>query len=205
MKARIKKFFKMTEETNNKEMPVSEEPTADSNSETITSKESGETAELKNTELPQEDNSAIALLEEQIAELNDKHIRLLSEFDNYRKRTAKERSELVKTAGEDIFKALLPIIDDFERGLSAMESATDVESLKDGVKLIYNKLNNTLSSKGLEPLNSIGSAFDFDLHEAVTYVSAPNEDMKGKVVDELEKGYMLNGKVIRFAKVVIGN
>lgn len=156
-------------------------------------------------ELPQSDGSPVAKLEEQLADLNDKYLRLFSDFDNYRKRTAKERIELAKTAGEDFFKAILPVIDDFERGLKAMNEAADVNALKEGVDLIFNKLNSILIAKGLEPLNSIGNAFDADIHEAITNIPAPNEEMKGKVVDELERGYALNGKVIRYAKVIVGN
>lgn len=156
-------------------------------------------------ELPQAESSPVAKLEEQLAELNDKYLRLFSDFDNYRKRTAKERIELAKTAGEDIFKAILPVLDDFERGLKAMNEAADVTALKEGVDLIFNKLNNTLASKGLEPLTSVGVAFDADIHEAITNIPAPSEEMKGKVIDELERGYALNGKVIRYAKVIVGN
>jgi molecular chaperone GrpE len=156
-------------------------------------------------ELPQADSSPTAKLEEQLAELNDKYLRLFSDFDNYRKRTAKERIELAKTAGEDFFKAVLPVLDDFERGLKAMNEAADLNALKEGVDLIYNKLNATLAAKGLEPLTSIGLAFDADIHEAITNIPAPSEDMKGKVVDEVERGYALNGKVIRYAKVIVGN
>ncbi len=156
-------------------------------------------------ELPQADTSPTAKLEEQLAEINDKYLRLFSDFDNYRKRTAKERIELAKTAGEDFFKAILPVLDDFERGLKAMNEAADVNALKEGVDLIYNKLNNTLTSKGLEPLTSIGNTFDADIHEAITNIPAPSEDMKGKVIDEVERGYALNGKVIRYAKVIVGN
>ncbi len=156
-------------------------------------------------ELPQAETTPTAKLEEQLAELNDKYLRLFSEFDNYRKRTAKERIELAKTAGEDIFKSILPVLDDFERGLKAMNDAADINALKEGVDLIYNKLNKTLTAKGLEPLNSIGNTFDADIHEAITNVPAPSEDMKGKVIDEVERGYALNGKVIRYAKVIVGN
>lgn len=160
---------------------------------------------IEEGELPQADSSPTAKLEEQLAELNDKYLRLFSDFDNYRKRTAKERIELAKTAGEDFFKAVLPVLDDFERGLKAMNEAADVNALKEGVDLIYNKLNNTLTAKGLEPLTSIGNTFDADIHEAITNIPAPSEDMKGKVIDEVERGYALNGKVIRYAKVIVGN
>jgi molecular chaperone GrpE len=140
-----------------------------------------------------------------INELNDKYLRLYSEFDNYRRRTAREKLELTKTAGEDIYKSLLPIVDDFERSIKSMEESDNIEALKAGVSLIFNKLRSTLTSKGLEPMDAMGKPFDSEIHEAITNIPAPSEDMKGKVVDEIEKGYLLNGKVIRHAKVIVGN
>lgn len=140
------------------------------------------------------------------AELKDKYLRLYSEFDNYRRRTSKEKADLVKTANEDLLIALLPIIDDFQRGRKSMETSTDVEALKEGIDLIYNKLFKTLESKGLKAMDSpIGKEFDSEIQEAITQVPAPSEDLKGKVIDEIEKGYSLNEKVIRFAKVIIGS
>ncbi len=144
-------------------------------------------------------------LNAKVEELNDKYIRLYSEFDNYRKRTQKEKIELHKTAGEDIFKVLLPILDDFERAMIAMNEAKDITAVKEGVELIFNKLRTNLQQKGLAAMESKGQNFDADIHEAITNIPAPSEDLKGKVVEELEKGYSLNGKVIRFAKVIVGN
>lgn len=141
----------------------------------------------------------------QIKELNDKYLRLYSEFDNYRKRTQKERIELIQTGGEDIFKVLLPIIDDFERAQKSMDEKADFAVLKEGVDLIYNKLISSLTSKGLQQMpSSVGEKFDSDIQEAITQIPAPSEDMKGKVIDEVEKGYLLKEKVIRYAKVVVG-
>jgi molecular chaperone GrpE len=141
----------------------------------------------------------------QVKELNDKYLRLYSEFDNFRKRTQKERLELIQTAGEDVIKMMLPIIDDFERAQKSMDEKADFQQLKDGVDLIYTKLLNTLASKGLTPMDSsVGERFDSDVQEAITQVPAPTEDLKGKIIDEVEKGYMLKEKVIRFAKVVVG-
>jgi molecular chaperone GrpE len=140
-----------------------------------------------------------------IAELNDKYLRLYSEFDNYRKRTIKEKSDIIRSAGEDVFKAIIPTIDDFERAIKANENVTDVAPIKEGMVLIYNKLKSTCTSKGLEAMESIGKPFDADLMEAITHIPSPSEDMKGKVIDEVEKGYKLGDKVIRFAKVVVGN
>lgn len=144
-------------------------------------------------------------LQSKCDELNDKYLRLYSEFDNYRKRTAKEKSELIKTAGVNIITELLPVIDDFDRAIKLNEQVTDIETVKHGIKLIHHKLNNILLHKGLEPMTTIGSEFNPDLHEAITNVPAPSEDMKGKIIDELEKGFYLNGKVIRYAKVVVAN
>ena len=138
--------------------------------------------------------------------LNDKYLRLYSEFDNYRKRTLKERSDLLKNASEEMVAQLLPVLDDFERALQALDmpSNKNGESHKEGMSLIYNKLRGLLVQKGLEPIEAIGSVFDVDYHDAVTNIPAPSDDLKGKVVDEVEKGYMLNGKVIRFSKVIVG-
>ncbi len=143
-------------------------------------------------------------LEENLADLNDKYLRLFSEFDNYRKRTMKERLELTKTASQEVIEDLLPVLDDFERAIKAIEMHEQGKNSAEGIKLIYNKFNNILGRKGLEPMKSVGEPFDTDYHEAVTNIPAPEEDLKGKVVDEIQKGYLLNGKVIRFAKVVVG-
>jgi molecular chaperone GrpE len=144
-------------------------------------------------------------LEKKIAEEKDKYLRLYSEFDNYRKRSVREKGELIKTAGEDFFKAILPVIDDFERALKAADKTGDINTIAEGVQLIYSKLKLTLKQKGLEEMEASGKTFDADVMEAITSIPAPNDDLKGKVVDEIEKGYSLNGKVIRYAKVVIGN
>jgi molecular chaperone GrpE len=149
-------------------------------------------------------DTKIAELEAKVNELNDKYLRLYSEFDNFRKRTAKEKTELIQSGGEDVFKSILPVMDDFERAIKSNSETSDVKAVNDGVNLIYNKLKSTLTQKGLEPMNAMGAAFDPDIHEAITNIPAPSEELKGKVVDELEKGYSLNGKIIRFAKVVIG-
>lgn len=151
-----------------------------------------------------ETEKKIAALEEQLAQANDKYLRLYSEFDNFRRRTAKERVDLMNMAGAEIIKSLLPVIDDFERALKNNEKATDVAAVNEGVNLIAQKFRSMLGKNGLEPMNSMGQPFDVDMHEAITNIPAPSEDMKGKVIDEVEKGYLLNGKVIRFAKVVVG-
>jgi molecular chaperone GrpE len=143
-------------------------------------------------------------LKGELSQANDKFLRLYAEFDNFRRRTAKEREEARKTEGKDVIVALLPVLDDFERAIRSMENATDIVAVKEGVALIQNKMKNILAQKGLKEMQSIGSPFDADLHEAITNIPAPTDDMKGKVVDEMEKGYELNDKVIRFAKVIVG-
>lgn len=149
--------------------------------------------ELKNIEL-----------EAKYADVNDKYIRLFSEFDNYRKRAAKERAELFKTASEDIIKKMLPILDDFERALQTMEKS-DNKADFEGVTLIYNKLKTMLNQNGLEEIHAMDAEFDTDEHEALTSTPAPDESKKGKVLDVIQKGYKLNGKVIRYARVVVGS
>lgn len=143
-------------------------------------------------------------LKSEVSMLNDKYVRLYAEFDNYKRRTTKERIELLQTASKDVIVSLLGILDDFERANKAMETASDVKSVKEGVELIQNKLTSLLAQKGLKAMESIGQPFDADIHEAITNVPAPTPDLKGKVIDEAEKGYMLNDKVIRYAKVVVG-
>jgi len=138
----------------------------------------------------------------EILEKEDKFLRLYSEFDNYRKRTSKERIDLLKNASKEIITEILSVIDDFERALENI--STEDDSVKEGIELIFNKLKGILSNKGLKNMDSMGQNFDPDIHEAVTQIPAPTEDMKGKVVDVIEKGYYLNDKVIRFAKVVVG-
>ncbi len=149
--------------------------------------------ELKNSEL-----------EAKYADVNDKYIRLFSEFDNYRKRAAKERAELFKTASEDIIKKMLPILDDFERALQIMKKS-DNKADFEGVTLIYNKLKTMLNQNGLEEIHAMDAEFDTDEHEALTSTPAPDESKKGKVLDVIQKGYKLNGKVIRYARVVVGS
>ncbi|MBW4889698.1 nucleotide exchange factor GrpE [Mucilaginibacter sp. HMF5004] len=147
--------------------------------------------------------SAEEKLKDQLVQANDKYLRLYAEFDNFRRRTAKERQELLLSGGKDVLAALLPVADDFERALKAMETATDIIPVKEGVALIQNKLKHILTGKGVKEMETKGQTFDADIHEAITNIPAGDE-MKGKVVDELEKGYYLNDKVLRFAKVVVG-
>ena len=140
-------------------------------------------------------------VEEKFIELNDKHLRLFAEFENFKKRTAKERMDLYKTAGESILTALLPILDDFERSIKANQKQED-----EGVVLIHNKLKSILETKGLKAMQDpVGEELNTDYHEAITNIPAPSDNMKGKIIDVVEKGYFLNEKVIRYAKVVVAN
>jgi len=149
--------------------------------------------------------SAEEKLQEENAALNDKYLRLFAEFDNYKRRTQKERVELLQTAGKDVIVSLLTVLDDFDRANKAMENATDIAAVQEGVQLVHSKLKNLLLQKGLKEMESMNVPFDTDLHEGITNIPAPNEGLKGKVLDVLEKGYTLNDKVIRFAKVVVGS
>ncbi|MEA3316697.1 MAG: nucleotide exchange factor GrpE [Bacteroidota bacterium] len=141
---------------------------------------------------------------EKLFDMEDKYLRLIAEYDNYRKRTLKEKMELSKSAGEDIFINLLPVLDDFERALDHMDEAKDVDSIKEGINLIYNKLSDFLKQRGVKNIDAKNKEFDTDLHEAITKIPAPSDDLKGKVIDVVEKGYYLKNKVIRYSKVVIG-
>ncbi len=156
------------------------------------------------TEQASNEPSAEEKLKEQLKEANDKYLRLYAEFDNFRRRTTKERAELLQTAGKEVIVSMLPVLDDFERALKAMETATDVIPVKEGVALVQNKFKHILTAKGLKEMTTKGEPFDAEIHEAITNILA-GDALKGKVVDELEKGYFLNDKVIRFAKVVVGN
>ncbi len=152
---------------------------------------------------PVESETELDKVKAELEDAKDKHLRLAAEFDNFRRRTAKERLELIQTAGKDIIIDLLDVIDDIERGEKQLEAATDVDQLKQGVSLIFNKFRNVLSSKGLKPMDVVGKEFDADLHEAITEIPAANDEAKGKVADQITKGYYLNDKIIRHAKVVV--
>lgn len=142
--------------------------------------------------------------DQKINELQDKYLRLSAEFDNFRRRSIKEKSDYFKNAEEDVLIKILPVVDDFERALKFIDTAKDIAAVKDGIKLIYNKFSEFLNQRGVKPIESLNQEFNTDLHEALTKIPAPKEELKGKVVDEIEKGYYLNDKIIRFAKVVIG-
>ncbi len=143
-------------------------------------------------------------LTKKLAELNDKYLRSSAEYDNYRKRTVKERAELLKTAGESVLIGILPVVDDFERALSHLNEATDLEAIKEGITLIHKRFSDFLVQKGVKPIEAKECDFDTDLHEAITKIPAPTPKLKGKVIDCVEKGYTLYDKVIRHSKVVVG-
>jgi molecular chaperone GrpE len=151
------------------------------------------------------DHDPLLKLQDEVSALNDKYLRLYSEFDNYRKRTMRERADLLKNATSGLITQLLPVLDDFERALKSFDTSTDLEALRAGVELIHAKFRKMLEQKGLEEINALGEVFDTDLHEAITNLPAADEAQKGRVVDQVEKGYLLNGTVIRYAKVAVAN
>lgn len=150
------------------------------------------------------DEPATEKLQEELQEMKDKYLRLVAEFDNFRKRNAKERVELIQTAGKEVIISLLDVLDDCERAAAQMESSADITAIKDGVMLVFNKLKSILQSKGLREMESLHTDFDPDLHDAMAEIPATGEELKGKVMDNLQKGYYLNDKLIRHAKVVVG-
>lgn len=155
---------------------------------------------------PQENTkeTKIKELEEEVAKQKKEYLFLMAEFDNFRKRTLKEKSELIKSASHKVLEGLLPIVDDFERGLQATADTEDASAVRQGMELIYNKLVKYLQANGVKPMETTGQPFDADLHEAIAQIPAPTEDQKGKIIDTVQKGYTLNDKVLRHAKVVVG-
>lgn len=168
--------------------------------------ESTSTAEPEQAEVEAIDDKQkqIEELQQKCADLADKNLRMMAEFDNYRRRTSKEKLELQKNAGEKIFVDMLPLIDDFERAIKALNQTTDIDSLRQGVELIYNKFISFLNKQEVQPINTENADFDTAFHEAITTFPAPTPELKGKVIDCTQKGYTLAGKVIRYAKVVVG-
>ena len=196
-------YINMSKKVSSKEKEHAEEmqeevnPASENNKENI--EEHSEVEELETTEVePAEE------LQNQLAESKDKYIRLSAEFDNYRKRTQREKMDLIKYASEAVIKGVLPLIDDFERAISHSDTATDIEAMKQGLTLIHGKFLDFLKSNGVKEIEAIEQLLDTDKHDAVTKIPAPSDELKGKIVDVVQKGYMLNDKVIRFSKVVIG-
>lgn len=186
--------MKKNKNTQGKEEPVSEKNQAEVN-------ENQPVEETIKTECPDEK----AVLNAKIDELNDKYLRLYSEFDNYRKRTIKEKLDMSRTASEDLIRELLPVLDDCARAEKSFEVTDNHEALLEGIQLIFNKIKNTLAAKGLKEINAKGEVFNTDFHEAITHFPAEDPEMKNKVIDEIQTGYTLHDKVIRFAKVVVGS
>lgn len=187
----MKNKERVDSESNKNEEQVVEETTAKNSQEAESVSETTEPIERK--------------LEGEVAELKDKYLRLYSDFENYRKRTSKERLDLITTASEDVLKELIPVVDDFERAFKANESQEDAVKVREGNQLIFHKLLRTLENRGLKPMESlIGKPFNPDTQEAITSIPSPSEKMKGMVIDVVENGYTLGEKVVRFAKVVTG-
>lgn len=153
---------------------------------------------------PVAEESEMEKLKAELAEQKDKYIRLFAEFDNFKRRTAKERIDLMQTAGKDVIVSLLDVLDDCDRAEKQMQQTEEVTLVKEGIALVFHKLRTNLQSKGLKVMESVAAEFDADKHEAITEIPAPTPDLQGKVVDEVQKGYYLNDKIIRFAKVVVG-
>src|SRR4030095_5739864 len=162
---------------------------------------SGQTVDTQETGVESSAESEVDKLKKEVQSLQEKYLRQVAEFDNFRKRTAREKVELMQTAGKDVILSLLTVIDDMDRAEKQLEGSQDT---KQGIHLIFQKFRNLLQSKGLKQMQTIGEDFNPDLHEAITEIPAPSPELKGKVVDELEKGYYLNDKILRFAKVVVG-
>lgn len=157
------------------------------------------------TSLPIDEVTGTEKLENELNEQKDKYLRLMAEFENYKRRTSKERIELIQTAGKDIIVSLLEVLDDIDRAEKQLSSSDDIAVQKEGIQLVFNKIKTNLYSKGVKAMDSINTDFDIEKHEAITEIPAPSEEMKGKVLDEITKGYYLNDKLIRFAKVVVAN
>ena len=153
---------------------------------------------------PVSEGSELEKVKAELEEQKDKFVRKVAEFDNFKRRNAKERMELIQTAGKEVIADLLDVLDDCDRAQKQIENASDIKEIKDGVLLVFNKLRNTLYTRGLKPMETIHEEFDPDLHDAITEIPAPTDDLKGKVLDEIVKGYYLNDKIIRHAKVVVG-
>lgn len=199
---------KAAEEKNEQQEPVAAETAKSTAATTENTRAAGNGDEATDKDATETSNpvsdSVVSELTQEIADLKDKNLRLMAEFDNFRKRTLKEKSELILNGGEDVLKKLLPLVDDFERALKAMETSTDAQAIKEGLDLIYVKLIAYLNENGVQAIPTENEAFNTDLHEAITTFPAPSEELKGKIIDCVSKGYTLREKVIRYSKVVVG-
>lgn len=201
--SKYEKYIYMMDKENEKEEKdsVNEEITNETESvETPNEESTSEATEPTETDIKAE----LETLKEKCETMHNDYLRLYADFDNYKKRALKDKAELIKSAGENIFNNILPLVDDFERAMKAMENATEVASVKEGVDLIYGKFLSFLSQNGVKVIETEAKDFDTDFHEAIAKIPAPSEEMKGKIIDCTQKGYMLNEKVIRYAKVVVG-
>ncbi len=153
---------------------------------------------------PVTDESELEKLQDELQEQKDKYLRLFADFENYKRRNAKERIELIQTAGKEVITSMLDILDDCDRAEKQIQSSQDIKQIKEGIQIVFNKLRSVLQSKGLKAMESINTEFDTEKHEAITEIPAPTKELKGKVLDEVTKGYYLNDKIIRHAKVVVG-
>ena len=176
------------------------------NKENLEEQESQEQQESTGTQKKEEQPplSREEELQLKLSEINDKYLRLYSDFENYRKRTAKEKIELIDSSNRDLLSTFLPVVDDFERAITSNENTEDPAVLKEGFLLIFNKINNIMEMEGVKPMNALGKPFDVEYHEAITNIPVPKKSMKGKVMDVTEKGYFLKEKVLRYAKVIVG-
>jgi molecular chaperone GrpE len=201
--SRLRKILNpmMSEETENKEAMTDQNEAVNDATNTEQAENLGSE---ESTSAPEQELSEEEKLRKEVADWKDKYTRLFAEFDNFRKRSIKERSDIIGAAAGDVIKEIIPVLDDFDRAIKANESTEDVAIIKEGFVLIHNKMYKRLEAKGLKPVDATGKPFDTDYHEAITSIPAPSEDLKGKVVDEVEKGYLLHEKVLRFSKVVIG-
>ena len=201
--------LKMFNRNNNRGKMTSENENNEEFKEENATEETAQNPEASQEENQEEsapviEKSELELAQEAVLVANDKYLRLYSEFDNFRKRTAKEKLDTIKSASEDVIKNMLPIVDDFKRAMVHNLEVNDADAIKQGFELIYNKLFNSLETKGLKKIEAMGEVFNADIHEAITNIPAPSEDMKGKIMDVVEEGYYLGDKIIRFPKVVIG-
>lgn len=201
MKLKFKRNMSKKEQEQVKEEELQQEETQTEAQNAEVESQNAEEEQPAKEETPED---TIAALQAELEKSQKEYLFLMAEFDNYRKRTVKEKAELIKNGGEKAMLGLLPVIDDFERAIDAIDKSSDVEGLKEGVDLIYNKFMKYLESQQVKPMESTGTDFDADIYEAVTTFPAPDESMKGKVIDTVQKGYTINEKVLRHAKVVVG-
>ena len=195
-------FWKMSKKSKKEKTSKQEEPQTENTNEQVDVAEGSDNQEV--TEDSAEELDEVSQLKAELDEQKDKYLRAYAEFENFKKRTRREKLDMLSTAARDTLSAMLPVMDDFDRARKAAESDETKEGFSEGVELVYNKFVGILSSKGLKAMESTGEAFDPELHEAIAEIPAPSEEMKGKIIDTTEKGYFLNDKIIRHAKVVVG-